>query len=398
MIPGSGLEIYSHKGRSCLRVRRYDKNAGRYITRSTGKHTVEEARAWALENLQLIFSEEVMERGGGNYSITRQLSAHMSHMEERHTAGEITESTLVGYHKVARHFIGWFSKNGIKKVCQLDNDLFKRYGLNRINLDEMSPNTVNLEIVYVRMWIDWLNTEGIIRKAIRVPSVKKAVENRTGSEPFAPGELKQIYKVTKEWVQEKPNTSNFGKRHVSRYNKQLFLLFIQLLDESGCRQHEIWNRTWGEISIGETKSDRKRIIDEIKIPQNAKRGARQCVFRGEALIRIKELQKNMCPNAGPNDYVFRSDQTNQLIDIATFSRYWSIIRQRSGVDRKLHTFRSHRITQLIMSGIEPQLVGRNLGLSLKQIEDTYLRFTPAAHFNKLVQEDIPMDNEIRKLM
>ena len=122
------------------------------------------------------------------------------------------------------------------------------------------------------------------------------------------------------------------------------------------------------------------------------------MFRGEALIRIKELQKNMCPNAGPNDYVFRSDQTNQLIDIATFSRYWSIIRQRSGVDRKLHTFRSHRITQLIMSGIEPQLVGRNLGLSLKQIEDTYLRFTPAAHFNKLVQEDLPMDNEIRKLM
>jgi len=67
------------------------------------------------------------------------------------------------------------------------------------------------------------------------------------------------------------------------------------------------------------------------------------------------------------------------------------------VDYKLHTFRSHRITQLILGGNEPALVARNLGLSVKQIEKTYLRFIPSAHFEKMVQQDLVLDSNLRRL-
>jgi len=351
-----------------------------------------------LNNLQQVFSAELQQKGGGNYSVTRQLSAHMDYLELRHKAGEISESTLTGYHKCARHWLKWFAGNNIKKVGQLDNDLFKRYGLNRITQDKMSPNTTNFEIIYIRMWISWLNDEGIIRRVIRVPSVRKAVENRTSTAPFLNDDLKIIKKTIREWVESDDKKENFGNKSVSKYNKRLFQLFIQLLEESGARQHEIWNRTWRDVCVGETLTDRKRIINEISIPQKAKRGARKTTFRGESLIRMKELHRSMCDNPSDSDYIFRSQQTNTLIDISTFARYWSVIRDKCNLDYKLHTFRSHRITQLIMGGIEPQLVARNLGLSLKQIEATYLRFSPADHFNKLVQQDLPVDKELRKLM
>ena len=143
-MPGSGLEIYAHPGRSALYVRRYDQNTQRYIRRSTGKKTPEEAQAWVLANLQLLFSSEVDKRGGGNYSITRQLSAHMDFLQQRKDAGEISESSLTNYHKCGRHWIRWFSLHNLKKVSELNTKVFKNYGLNRINHDGYAPSTVNL--------------------------------------------------------------------------------------------------------------------------------------------------------------------------------------------------------------------------------------------------------------
>ena len=113
---------------------------------------------------------------------------------------------------------------------------------------------------------------------------------------------------------------------------------------------------------------------------------------------IKELQKRMCPSSTQEDYLFRNHQTNTLIDRSTFARYWNLILDRAKMEYPLHTLRSHRITQLIMGRTQAQLVARNLGLSMKQIEKTYLRLTTAGHYDELVQNDIPEDKELERLM
>ena len=63
----------------------------------------------------------------------------------------------------------------------------------------------------------------------------------------------------------------------------------------------------------------------------------------------------------------------------------------------LHTFRAHRITQLLMSGVEAELIGRNLGVSPAEIYHTYLRFTPTSHYSKLIQRDVDPDDELREM-
>ena len=209
---------------------------------------------------------------------------------------------------------------------------------------------------------------------------------------------KLICKAIDDWVKETPQANNFGNRSVSRYNKYLFKYFIQLPDESGCRQHELAPRDWKQVKAGETLTNRKRSPCTLSIPHKAKRGVRKCVFRGDALIEIKKLQKKECPNADDKNFVFRDKQTNAPISMATSSHYWRVITERLNLEYPLHTFRSHRITQLIMGSVEPQLVVRNLGLSLSQIEKTCLRFVPAAHYNKLVQNDFSSDKKLRMLM
>ena len=395
VIPGIHLAKFARS--KYLYARIYNKNTQTYINRSTGKESADEAREWIMSNLQSLFQLQPTPRGGGSNSVQRLIVQHLDYLQKRKDAGEISEATLLNYQKVGRHFIRWFAIRGIKKLSDLHRNTLLHYGLNRVNEDGMSPNTVNLEVVYIRMWIKYLQDEEVLNRPLRVNSVQKAIENRTGGEPFSKGHLGALYEAIKEWRGEK-SESNFGNNAVTNYNKELFALFIQLLEESGCRQHEIMDRTWEEVSIGETLTIRKRMINTISIPQKAKRGARQTVFRGEALVKIRELQKKMCPEVSPGDYVFRSHQTNTLLDKSTFSRYWGVIREKTGLVYKLHDFRSHRITQLILSGVEPQLVARNLGLSIKQIESTYMRFSPAGHYERLVQRDLQKDDELRMLM
>lgn len=396
--PLPGVSITTNPRGKNLLVRIYKKETQTTINRSTGKESLQEAKQWLMENFQELMGAFATPRGGGNNSITRLISRHLDYLHQRHKAGEITESTLTGYNKCGRHFIGWFASHGYKKLGDIQRSSLVNYGLDRINKDGMAPSTTNLEIVYIRMWWTWLQDEEILSRPLRVNSVTQAVENRTGGEPFAQGDLSIIHETIKEWVKGDTNKENFGDSHISKYNKQLFALFIQLLEESGARQHEIWNRTWKEVRVGQTQTNRKRVICTLLIPQKAKRGARASVFRGDALMKIKELQSKMCPNADKNDFLFRNHQTNTLIDPSTFSRYWTLIRDKCGMSYKLHTFRSYRITELIMSGVEPQLVARNLGLSMNQIEKTYLRYTPAGHYNALVQRDIPDDKELKSLM
>lgn len=150
-----------------------------------------------------------------------------------------------------------------------------------------------------------------------------------------------------------------------------------------------------DVSVGETRDDKKMIVTTLSVPTDTKRGNRQCIFRGTALIDLKEIHKTMVVDPKKTDYIFRNQQTNTLIDRSTFSRYWTTIRKKTGHEQYVfHTFRAHRITQLIMAGVEIELIGRNLGVSPSEIYDTYLRFTPADHYSKLVQKDVEADPEL----
>ena len=122
------------------------------------------------------------------------------------------------------------------------------------------------------------------------------------------------------------------------------------------------------------------------------------MFSGDSLVKLRQLQKQNCVNWSSSDYLFRNLQTRTCVDQSTFSRYWTAIRKMCDLDYPLHTLRSHRITQLILGGVEPQLVGRNLGVSTAQIEKTYLRFVPAGHHEKFIQQHIEKDSELRVML
>lgn len=400
VVPGVLLCKFPHLKAIYVRVYRKEKRS--YINRSTGKHSIEEAKAWVLENLGVLFQQEAVERGGGTNSITRKLTEHTEHQRKRCNAGSISESTFIVYEKAARHFTKWFPAHGYKRLADIKRTSLQDYALNRTNDDGIALNTANLEVVFLRMWWTWLQETEVIARPITVDKLKPAIEKRTSGEPFAPGDLKSIYNAVNSWVDEDKKDQSIGNglttRSVSKYNKLMFRAFLELLDEGGFRQHEISDRTWKEVIVKQTNTKRQRVINEVRVPHSAKRGFRIQIFQGNSLLQLRKLAKGFCDNWTENDYIFRNKQTNTLIDRSTFSRYWVSINQKCGLEYKLHTMRAHRITELVMSGVEPELVARNLGLSVSQLVKTYLRFVPAGNYEQLIMREKPENKELRTLI
>jgi len=242
--PGTGCPwtlVKSGRSKNLI-ARIYKAETQETLNRSTGTDDLKEAKKWVMANLGTLFSLEATPRGGGNNSIKRLLSRHVEFIRQRQQAGEISESTLNGYAKCSRHFTKWFAIQGYEKLGDIDRTTLMHYGLQRINDDGMATSTVNLEIVYLRMWWKWLQDEEILSRPLGVNPVKQAVENRTSGMPFHGDDLQTIYKTLDEWVDAEGEEGMFGQKK-SPYNKELFRLFIQLLDESGARQPEVLNRT-----------------------------------------------------------------------------------------------------------------------------------------------------------
>jgi len=241
--------------------------------------------------------------------------------------------------------------------------------------------------MYVRMWWRWLQSEEIISRPIDIPKLRIRVGSRTSTAPFDKGHLKEILAEIDDFVD--------AKGTLSQYNKELFRCFIHLLEQSGCRVHEVIDLTWNDVSVGETVKNEKMIITTLSVPMDTKRGKRQCVFRGDILIKLKALHKEYLEDPSKTDFLFRKETSNVVIDRSTFNRYFSVIRKKLGMEQYVfHTFRAHRITSLLMAGVEVELIGRNLGVSPKEIYDTYLRFAPADHYSKLVQTKVEADPEL----
>ena len=132
---------------------------------------------------------------------------------------------------------------------------------------------------------------GDISSTSKIYSVTQAVENRIGGDPFKGGDINLIHKAIDEWLKEDTNKSNFGDNQRTSYNKTVIKYFLLMLEEIGFRQHELIQRIWKDVVIGEIKMHRKRIINKVTIPHKAKRGARVPIFMCQSLIDLKRFQK-----------------------------------------------------------------------------------------------------------
>ena len=304
-----------------LYARIYDDVTRTYVNRSTGKEDVSEARQWILSNLGDLFQQKATPRGGGNTSVVRLLASHLDYHQRRCDANEIAPSTLLAYQNLAKHFIKWLPSKGFRRLTDIKRTSLQEYAINRVNQDGLTPKSVNQEVMFLRMWWSWMQTKEILNRPMDIPKIRERVGSRTSTAPFEKGHLKTLLLALEEFTNDK-------KSQISIYNRQVFCCFIKLLEQSGCRTHEVLELTWNDVTVGETRDDDKMIVATLSVPMDTKRGRRQCVFRGDILIKLKALHKEYIEESSKSHFLFRNLDSNTVIDRSTFNRYWSTVRKK----------------------------------------------------------------------
>lgn len=378
-----GVAIFQYANQSNWYVRVYKKESRSYVRKTLGTPDRKDALNKVMNNLSDIFSIELKKVNRGD-SMTKVLIEFNEYQRDRCDNKLIAESSFYWYDRMSKYFIGWFAKNGYKYLESVQRHSLKSYCLDRMK-EGLVVSSANQEVTYLRAFFNWCLDEGKIKTPINIPKQKKGVDERLKNPPFRPDDLKALRKGIDEFVKATKGIRSVPLEEM-KYTNQLFKLYMEVLLRSGARPHEILALTWRDVRIGETESDRRRIVNVCEIPENTKRGSRKSIFRSEALAELKRLETKVFGKVESHWSIFRSFNNIQTIDQSTFRRKWTAINKKLGFNYKLYSTRSYRITEMILSDIPLPLIGRNVGCSVKQLSDSYLRYAPEKEMRTLLKE------------
>ena len=114
--------------------------------------------------------------------------------------------------------------------------------------------------------------------------------------------------------------------------------------------------------------------------------------------RLRAFITHYSGKPNPGDAIFRSLDSPVAQDQATFRRRWiNEILKPLELDYNLHSARSHRITEMVLAEVPLPLIARNCGLSVKQIENSYLRYAPEAQAGLILREKKEEEHYIQRM-
>jgi integrase len=180
---------------------------------------------------------------------------------------------------------------------------------------------------------------------------------------FTVEEWKAVYDVVESWAKGVNDP-------VEKDRRQFVRDFILISANTGLRFGEMRKLKWSMVDVYQEGS---QVNVKISVPPDTKTGARPVQGRmGGLLERIRRYSKF----TGRGDWVFVDNETGEQLERKVYYRLWDELLLRAGLKdtTKRLTFYSLRhtyCTMRLMAGVDVFLLARNMGTSVKYIEEHY---------------------------
>lgn len=386
LVPG--ITIYRTHRSPYFYVRVYKDNT--HIKKSLGIADKAAATKEVLNNLAHYFSLETDAAQRGE-TLSRLMVQFIEFQRERAQIGEITESSFYTYQRTLKFLYHWLSDNGFKYLSQIKRNTLKDFATRRVRDDEIMISSANQDVTHLRSFFHWCQDEGKLSLEPNIPKLRDEPDKRLGNPPFLKEDLIKLYDEIDNLCKEAKKNRGSISKGLNRQSKDPYITtgfkyYFASLIESGMRPHEILTIKWADVTFKITRSARERSVNIIRVPMNTKRGFRITIFRGESLLAWRDAQKALVKDIKPSDYVFRGENTDISLDQDSLRRYWIDINKKLGFSYKLYSTRSHKITEMVLNDVPMPLIARNCGLSVKQIEASYLRYCAEAQASLILRE------------
>ncbi|MDE1153588.1 MAG: site-specific integrase [Micavibrio sp.] len=290
----------------------------------------------------------------------------------------------------------WRKENNAPKKSQKKHPLHKKPKVSEKAEEEehkaAKNGSIRQEMVTLRAILIYAASKHHIRES-QVPKGDMP-EDKNRREAFTPQEWRKLHTFAREdWMKQGDKKLNIWYRNMA-YN------FMLIMGNSGMRNSEARSLRWRDIDVRKTKDGRAFVVMNVR----GKGKHRELIAASNVvtyLDRIKELfieahklrlkpsehKQDLGPK--PDDSVFSTYQGKGAISLYDTLIYDLL--EKSGlafgnteVRRSIYSFRHTYATFRLMEGIDVYFLAKQMGTSVKMIEDYYGHIAPAKNAERIL--------------
>ena len=197
-------------------------------------------------------------------------------------------------------------------------------------------------------------------------------------EEFTPPEYRKLHSFARSWIKAARNDLGTWYRTMA-YN------FVLIMTNTGMRPSEARNLRWRDVASQTDKQDRQFVRMNVR----GKGKFRTLVAASNVatyLDRIRQISKH----TEPDDFVFVTDEGKMARTL-----YYSLVERlliesglqisSSGSRRSTYCFRHTYATFRLTEGVDVYFLAKQMGTSVKMIEDHYGHVTPVKNADRILQ-------------
>ncbi|HEY4359720.1 MAG TPA: site-specific integrase [Bryobacteraceae bacterium] len=195
---------------------------------------------------------------------------------------------------------------------------------------------------------------------------------------FTPEEYRKLHTFARGWVKKTRSSSNIWARTVA-YN------FMLVMTNTGMRPSEARNLCWRDVSIRTDKQGRKFVILNVR----GKGKYRQLVAANNVADYLERI-RNISKATKDDDRVFTTFEglTARTLYHGTLETLLidsGLLRSSAGKRRSTYCFRHTYATFRLTEGVDVYFLAKQMGTSVKMIEDHYGHITPVKNAERILQ-------------
>jgi integrase len=352
-------------------------NADRYKTVSLKTTDIDAARERAFDqdsDLRFRIKHDVPIF---NRPFSHIAKEYIEWQKERAVAKQIEQQRWKNIDSVVRTSLNPYVGN--VQITLITPDHWTRYPIWRhthAKNGQVSEATINYEMKIFRSIMAYAADKSYIKER-QVPRGKIALV-KVRREEFTPDEYRKLHTFARSWLQK-------GKTPMHAWYRTMVYDFILIMCNTGMRPTEAKNLRWRDVSVRTDDQGRHFVVLNVR-GKDKHRNLVAASNVAEYLDRIRKIAKT----TEPDDAVFHkwdgkpaitlyADTIDSLLDQS------GLVLSSSGTRRCTYSFRHTYATFRLTEGVDVYFLAKQMGTSVKMIEDHYGHITPIKNAERILQ-------------
>jgi integrase len=337
-----------------------------YVYRGTGTSDLYEARKFAEDLYEEFLVKIKLGQSITGHNLGKMVEEYETHIRAK---GDPTKRELAILAFLKTYPLPYFTKNKITEITPAEISRF--FDWRRTHSVKKAPRetTILHETSMLSTFLNWAHKRGLIEKKLELEKPKHDGDRRPH---FDQKDWAKLTRHLREWVKQ-----GLGKSGPIFRDRIMLTNYVLILANTGIRVGEARGLRWMDVdSQPISESDESNIILHV----NGKTGSREVVARSPDIKtyfeRIWDLRcSEVSGRPSKEEYIFcHKDGTA----IQSFKKGFAALVNEAGVEfdrsgdrRTIYSLRHTYATFRLQEGVNHYVLARNMGTSVKMLEQHY---------------------------